>query len=299
MSPPGLRAVAAFEDFRRSGDAGLALLAMGVPYWTFLHEGRYVLCVTADKADQALAEIRATEALRRAPAERVGESGVPEGVPVGAFSFVLYAFVLLGFYAWQQLAPLGGAGRVDAAAMVEAGEWWRAITALTLHGDVVHLASNLVAGSGFAFLLARFFVAGRAWFFIFASGVAGNVLNALVRYPEAHHSIGASTAVFGTLGLLTGAGIRLAVRAPKQRWSLPRWLAPVLGGVTLLGLLGVGESGGRVDVPAHISGFLCGTVLGVALAHRPARTVGGKVDFALGCVPVAGVLAGWACALTV
>ena len=296
-SPPGLRAVAAYDDFRRSGDAGLALLAMGVPYWTFLHGGRYVLCVASDKADRALAEIRATEGLRRRRPERGDDAPGAEGVPVGAFSFAFYGLVLIGFFAWQQVGVPGVPGRVNAAAMVEAGEWWRAVTALTLHGDVVHLASNLVAGAGFAFFLARYFGAGRAWFLILASGVAGNALNAWVRHPEVHHSIGASTAVFGALGLLTGTGLRLAVRAPKQRWSLPRWLAPVLGGVTLLGLLGVGERGGRVDVPAHISGFLCGTLLGALVAHRPARSAGGRADFLWGCAAAGLVAVGWACAL--
>jgi hypothetical protein len=37
-------------------------------------------------------------------------------------------------------------------------------------------------------------------------------------------------------------------------------LIPFFGGLTLLGLFGVGD--GNVDVAAHISGFLCGVVLG-------------------------------------
>ena len=51
-------------------------------------------------------------------------------------------------------------GRIDAVSIVARWELWRAVTALTLHGDVVHLVSNLVAGAGFALLVARFFGAG-------------------------------------------------------------------------------------------------------------------------------------------
>ena len=47
---------------------------------------------------------------------------------------------------------------------------------------------------------------------------------------------------------------------------MPRWLLPALGGLTLLGLLGVGE--GPVDVAAHISGFLCGIGIGFIGALR-------------------------------
>ena len=38
------------------------------------------------------------------------------------------------------------------------------------------------------------------------------------------------------------------------------WLVPLFGGLTLLGLFGMGEAG--VDVAAHISGFICGILLG-------------------------------------
>ena len=144
--------------------------------------------------------------------------------------------------------------------MVQGSQWWRALTALTLHADVVHLVSNLISGLGFAFFVCRFFGAGAGWLLVLLSGIAGNVLNAMVYYPEVHYSIGASTAVFGALGLLTGVGIWAAVLDPDHRLSLPRWLIPVFGGLTLLGLFGVGD--GNVDVAAHISGFACGAVFG-------------------------------------
>lgn len=47
----------------------------------------------------------------------------------------------------------------------------------------------------------------------------------------------------------------------EQAWAMPRWLTAILAGLTLLGLIGVGD--GLIDVSAHISGFISGSVLGV------------------------------------
>tara|TARA_B100000614_G_scaffold46555_1_gene39639 strand:- start:39 stop:728 length:690 start_codon:yes stop_codon:yes gene_type:complete len=181
-----------------------------------------------------------------------------------SLSFVLYALLLIGCFVWQQAGYPLDLGRGDSLAMISGGEWTRALTSLCLHGDIVHLVSNLVAGMGFAFFVARFFGAAAAWLLILLSGVLGNVLNAWVYFPEAHYSIGASTAVFGALGLLTGVGLWVALTEAQESWLMPRWFIPVFGGITLLGLTGIGDGSlhGIVDVAAHISGFMCGMLLG-------------------------------------
>lgn len=257
--PAGLQPVAAFESFRAVGDSGLAILAMGYPYWTFLHEGNYVLCVQVEQADVVLRELRELTQLKHRP------SGVStldyHEFRVRPFSFILFALVLIACFVAQPLFDLLPLGRFDAQLMVGQGQWWRALTALSLHADVVHLVSNLVAGLGFAFFVARFFGAAAGWCLILLSGFFGNVLNALVYYPQAHLSIGASTAVFGGLGLLSGVGIWMTFFDSKGALDLPRWLLPLFAGLTLLGLIGVGD-GVTVDVAAHISGFICGLFWG-------------------------------------
>jgi membrane associated rhomboid family serine protease len=254
----GLVAVAVFDDYAKAGEAGLAILAMGNAYWMILHEGRYVICVVEGRVAAVCAELDALAALEsgRGPGGRFEY----REFEFGSWSFVLYAAVLIVCFVWQGSADIVSVGQTDAVAMVQGAQWWRAATALTLHADVVHLVSNVVSGMGFAFFVCRFFGAGPGWLLVLLSGIAGNVLNAVVYSPEVHYSIGASTAVFGALGLLTGVGIWAALSAPDRRLSLPRWLIPLFGGLTLLGLFGVGD--GNVDVAAHISGFLCGVVLG-------------------------------------
>jgi rhomboid protease GluP len=254
----GLVAVAVFDDYNQAGEAGLAILAMGDAYWMMLHEERYVICVVADRVAAVCVEL---DVLARLESRR-GHGGRFEyrEFDFGWLSFALYAAVLIACFVWQGRSAVVSLGQTDSVVMVQQAQWWRAVTALTLHADVVHLVSNLVAGMGFAFFVCRFFGAGPGWLLILLSGIAGNVLNAVVYYPEVHYSIGASTAVFGALGLLTGVGVWAAVSAPDRRLSLPRWLIPLFGGLTLLGLFGVGD--GNVDVAAHISGFLCGVVFG-------------------------------------
>ena len=283
----GLVAVAIFDDYTQAGEAGLAILAMGNAYWMVLHEERYVICVLEARVAGVSAELDAMAALE-SRRHRGGQFEYEE-FDFGWVSFVLYAALLIACFVWQGQSEIVTSGQADAVAIVAGEQWWRAVTALTLHADVVHLVSNVVSGLGFAFFVCRFFGAAAGWLLVLLSGVAGNVLNAMVYYPEPHYSIGASTSVFGALGLLTGVGLWAAVSAPDRRLTLPRWLVPLFGGLTLLGLFGVGE--GNVDVAAHISGFLCGVVFGALGAcvqrwfvwlQRWAPLVGGLALFLIG-----------------
>jgi len=267
-APVGWSPVALFESARQAHEAGLAILAMGQAYWLLPHENNYIICVASGELPAVRRELEIMRGMgHRSP--RSEWQAPYEELSASAWSFVVYAILLSAIFVGQFFLPLKSAGGVDAVKMLEGGEWWRALTALTLHGDVVHLVSNMVAGIGFAFLLSRFFGAGAAWLLILITGGVGNALNAWIHYPEAHLSIGASTAVFGGLGLITGVGLWVALMQPAERWTMPRWLVPTFGGLTLLGLLGVGEGlEGRIDVAAHISGFICGSAAGFLCATR-------------------------------
>jgi rhomboid protease GluP len=289
-TPEGLVAVAVFDDFTTAGDAGLAILAMGTAYWMILHQGCYVICVAA--AREAAVRRELTELAALTPVWPRGAALDYQEFSFGWQSFALFAAILVGCFIWQGQSTIAELGQTDSVAMVARGEWWRAVTALTLHADVVHLVSNLLAGAGFAFFVCRFFSAALGWLLILLSGIAGNVLNAQVYYPAPHYSIGASTAVFGALGLLTGVGVWAAISAPDRRLLLPRWLLPLFGGLTLLGLFGVGD--GSVDVAAHISGFLCGVVVGgLAACFQRVCIPLQRARFFFGGVSVAIVVIGW------
>jgi rhomboid protease GluP len=153
-------------------------------------------------------------------------------------------------------------GSADAARILD-GEWWRLVTALTLHSDVVHLLSNLSIGGVFVLLLCRELGSGLAWTLLLASGASGNALNALL-HSGAHVSVGASTAVFGAVGILAALSL-VRHRLHRQR----RWALPVAAALALLALLGT--EGKQTDLGAHLFGFTCGLVFGVTVERMTAR----------------------------
>lgn len=146
-----------------------------------------------------------------------------------------------------------GLGRSVAGEILD-GQWWRAVTSLTLHADWMHLASNLLIGGIFILFLCREVGAGLAWSLLLSAGVLGNFANALVQRPS-HASVGASTAVFGAVGIL-GALSLVRYRHHLQR----RWPMPVASALALLAVLGT--EGPNTDIGAHLFGFLAGLLLG-------------------------------------
>jgi membrane associated rhomboid family serine protease len=146
-------------------------------------------------------------------------------------------------------------GNADAGAIM-AGQWWRAVTALTLHADGLHLLGNLTIGGFFIVFLCRTLGSGLSWSLLLASGFFGNLLNAWVQSPR-HHSVGASTTVFGAVGLLA------AINLLDQRQNLRhRWYLPLAAALALLALLG--SEGENTDLGAHLFGFAVGIGLGLA-----------------------------------
>ena len=149
------------------------------------------------------------------------------------------------------------AGAADAGA-IKSGEWWRAFTALGLHGDLGHLLSNVAFGAFFGIVLTQILGAGLGWLAILMSGGLGNIVSAMF-HSGSHAAIGASTAVFGALGLVAG------LTWQRQRFfrSGLRRYAPLAAGLMLLAFLGIG--GERTDIGGHIAGFAAGIALAVPL----------------------------------
>jgi len=184
-------------------------------------------------------------------------------------------------------------GELDAV-RVQAGEWWRAWTALTLHLDGPHLAANLGAGTWFGYLAARQMGGGTAWFITVTGAALANLLEGLLG-PPGHRAVGASTAVFSALGAMSAYSWRERFALP-QRWAR-RW-GPLIAGVILLGWTGTGGEGTDVDVVAHLGGFAVGALLGATAAlPRCQRILQQVPQSLLGAAAIASVAIAWACAL--
>ncbi|HIJ88794.1 MAG TPA: rhomboid family intramembrane serine protease [Desulfuromonadales bacterium] len=167
---------------------------------------------------------------------------------------IVHNLSLIGFSLPERgVIDLHGIGAAHAAD-IRNGLWWQCVTALTLHGDLTHLLSNLSIGGVFIILLCRELGSGLAWTLLLASGATGNLLNAWVQSP-AHRSVGASTAVFGAVGILA------AVSMVRENHHLRRrWFVPVAAGLALLAILGT--EGKNTDLGAHLFGFCTGLLCG-------------------------------------
>lgn len=82
---------------------------------------------------------------------------------------------------------------------IRAGELWRFITPVFLHGSLMHIFFNMYALFNIGSFLERQFGHGRFFLLYFLSGFAGNVFSFLLT-GEGSISVGASTAVFGLIG---------------------------------------------------------------------------------------------------
>jgi membrane associated rhomboid family serine protease len=175
-----------------------------------------------------------------------------------------------------------------------AGEWWRTITALTLHRDLSHFMANLGFGLLFAAFLQPRLGGGVTWLGIVLSGALGNSVNAWFYKSSLHSSIGASTAVFGGLGLLMAWEFIARWRIPHTRhwWQ---FVVPLGGGLALLAFLGSSDeaAGDRTDYMAHFLGFRLGNTPRCIRSFDARGTIGDSVgvrgrgaDSASNCVVV-------------
>jgi membrane associated rhomboid family serine protease len=146
------------------------------------------------------------------------------------------------------------------------GELYRSVTSLMIHANVMHLAGNMLGIAIFGTAVCTITGWGVGWFMILATGVLGNLMNAVL-YKTGHLSIGASTAVFGAVGILAAHQFFKKFRLPGRR--MKAWL-PLGAGLAILSMLGSGE---HTDLTAHLFGFMAGLILGAfygVLVKRPA-----------------------------
>jgi membrane associated rhomboid family serine protease len=158
---------------------------------------------------------------------------------------------------WFQL----GAG--NSQAMLEQSQWYRLITSLTLHADIIHLLNNSILGG---FLLHFFFLLvgnGIGLFALLCTAAMGNYINVVLHGPG-HIFVGFSTAIFAIIGLLSM--LRYSYNSGVNGSHV---FVPLMAGVALLAMLG--SSGEHTDLGAHFFGLLCGLLFGKILGLRLIR----------------------------
>lgn len=197
--------------------------------------------------------------------------------------------VLIHFLATLPGSRLVEAGLLSPAVFAD-GAWWRLFTAMTLHGDLGHLASNLVTGILLLGLTMARYGSGPGLLAPWLAGALANLM-ALFIYGAGYQSLGASGMVLAALGVLTASGMGEVFR------HRPGWkplLATMSAGLMLFVLTG---SNPTSDLVVHLGGFVSGLGLGGVMEVR--RSNRRPAWWGLACLVlyVAGTATTWLLAL--
>jgi membrane associated rhomboid family serine protease len=261
-----LAEVGKYQSLEEAHEHGLVILAMREPCLIAETEtpGQYSLQAEPAAAPQIASELYAYESEKEIPRPAPPERELFR-FSAGWEVYGIWMLALIGCFVWQHGHPmLAERAASSSIGLIGHHEWWRPFTALFLHADVPHLMGNLLSGLFFGTLVARLIGPWRGWALILGCGTLGNAITSALTWPEEFISIGASTAVFGALGILSGLGFSAMLRA---RLHLPwaRVAAPLLAGVVLLGWFGGGSGSGNTDVLGHVFGFGSGLTAGLVV----------------------------------
>jgi membrane associated rhomboid family serine protease len=268
----------------------LVLEARGVEHEVRAEASGWALIVAPDAVHIAYEEITRYSLEREVPRHAPAPIVPFPGAAYGALGFTLI-LLITAYGAGINLFGVDwlSLGALDASVP---REWWRPLTALTLHLDQEHLMGNLLFGVLAGLATGRLVGPGIAWASILAAAALANGAELLIT-PATHRVVGASTAVFAALGMLAGLSWRQRLPLRERRWY--RW-APLIAGICLLTLLGAGDA--HVDVVGHALGFLFGVGAGwlCARAGEPRnRSVG--LQIAVGSGAALLICAAWLVAL--
>jgi len=136
-------------------------------------------------------------------------------------------------------------------------QWWRLITAVFLHGSLMHIVFNMWVIMDIGPMVEELFGSARYLFLYIATGAFGYVVSSFF----GNHSVGASGALLGLIGVLLASTTRSSGAAAQSlRSSLIKW-------IIYIAVLGFMMSG--IDNYAHFGGLAAGFALGKLFVDRP------------------------------
>jgi membrane associated rhomboid family serine protease len=204
----------------------------------------------------------------------------------GALAWVVLACL---FFWLNTHTDLQSAGVMDGSAVAH-GQWWRLFTAMWLHADLAHLATNATLGLILLGLAMGRYGTGAGLLAAYLAGAGGNLLAGLISL-QTHRSLGASGMVMGSLGLLAVQSFSLWRQTPH---AVKFILSGICGGIMLFVLLALTPG---TDVMAHLGGFTSGLVLGALLNLVPTVAQKPKANLLSGLIFALLVIVPWWLAL--
>lgn len=269
-------------------DYSLVLSSQGIKHWMEFDGAEFSLTVEAADAFIAGELIDLYQTENRGYLDPPIQQGNLELyiAPLLFLAIPAFCYFAIGLQPWANWWHARGSA--DARLILD-GEWWRCLTAATLHADDLHLLSNLVSGYFILNLLNHRMGMGTIMILSSLGAALANYLVAATSGAQ-HISIGFSSVVFTVLGLLAGAQ---TLSLPRRSDRSLRRLTPLISAFFVAVLVGLGEN---VDVKAHFYGFGIGAALGALTRFipnawsRPAWQAG-LVVAAYGCYALAWALA--------
>ena len=133
---------------------------------------------------------------------------------------------------------------------------WRLITAIFLHGSLIHIGFNMMALINIGPMVEELYGSARYFFIYVVTGIFGYVVSGV----HGGSSVGASGSILGLVGVLIAVtGGRQSAGAKMIRGQLISWVISI----AVLGYLFP-----VIDNYAHAGGFAAGYVLGKMLPDR-------------------------------
>lgn len=272
---------------RQLAEASLVLSAVAVDHRIEPLDAEWGLYVPTETVPHANAELEKYRVENRvkpqlAPRVVIIDSG---WIGVIGYLFVIWLLPTLETsFAFERNWRDAGAMQ---AGLVMTGQWWRTITALTLHADLGHIVANSLFGAVFGLLVGRHYGSGLGWLLVVLCGAVGNGLDAALQ-ADAFRSIGASTATFAAVGLVGGFVWR---RGYYRGATWKRSVAPLFAAIALFAYTGVGDE--NTDIVGHLTGLTTGLGCGVIAAGFDIRRLGRMGQIIAGTCALILVAAAW------
>jgi membrane associated rhomboid family serine protease len=146
---------------------------------------------------------------------------------------------------------------------VHNGDWWRLVTAMFLHGFLLHIALNMFALYVIGRPVELYLGPTRFLLLYFLSGLAGSA-GALVQSPTTP-VVGASGAIFGVLGAMLILEWQATGRFAGNAFT---WIVLNL----VLNFAFNAGAGGNISIGGHIGGLIGGILVTLAFAHWGGRS---------------------------
>jgi rhomboid protease GluP len=136
-------------------------------------------------------------------------------------------------------------------------EWWRLVTAMFLHGGLLHIGLNMMSLMQLGPALEELYGSARYFFLYVFTGAFGFFVSALT----GHFSLGASGALLGLVGAM------LAITSKRGGSFMRDLRSRLITSVVIL--FAVGFMGAfRIDNAAHLGGLAAGFVIGKIFVDR-------------------------------